>query len=498
MTNLSKKTTKIPVICSQIILIPIYTVIKFLSLLLDGFLWCGEKVLDLLAFLFSPATKVVKTIKQAVVKNKVIKSKARLERIEESRRKHVEESLKTGDNQNKGLKILITVLKILLLIVLSPVVLFILICMGIYLIFAVIFGGIKRLLGLLTGGKIIIGKEKPENLDKVEKPWRTKFRWKVYSLKQSIGEYFNQYIFIFGKNRKQVSTKQKQDTRFIALMLAFPIAQFLVFWLYVNYRSILLAFQIEIDGAMHWTFANFQRFFLEMKASTNMWTYIRNSLSFFPVSVFITLPLSFISSYFLFKKVPCASFYRIIFYLPSIISGVAFTMLFRYIVSSVGPLSVVEKWLGITPIEFLGTKKWAMPTVLFYTVWTGLGYNMVLLSSSMSRIPTEILESAKIDGAGLAREMFSIVFPLVCGTISTLITLSIAHLFTNIGPVILLTNGQHETNTIASFIYFQVKSASENAYAYGSAIGLVFTIVGLPIVLGGRWLLGRIFESVEL
>jgi ABC-type sugar transport system permease subunit len=173
-------------------------------------------------------------------------------------------------------------------------------------------------------------------------------------------------------------------------------------------------------------------------------------------------------------------------------------MLFRYIVSSVGPLSVVEKWLGITPIEFLGTKKWAMPTVLFYTVWTGLGYNMVLLSSSMSRIPTEILESAKIDGAGLAREMFSIVFPLVCGTISTLITLSIAHLFTNIGPVILLTNGQHETNTIASFIYFQVKSASENAYAYGSAIGLVFTIVGLPIVLGGRWLLGRIFESVEL
>ena len=87
MTNSSKKTTKIPVICSQVILIPIYAVVKFLSLLLDGFLWCGEKVLDLLAFLFSPATKAVRSIKEIILKKRVIKNKARLEKIEENRRK---------------------------------------------------------------------------------------------------------------------------------------------------------------------------------------------------------------------------------------------------------------------------------------------------------------------------------------------------------------------------------------------------------------------------
>jgi ABC-type sugar transport system permease subunit len=158
-------------------------------------------------------------------------------------------------------------------------------------------------------------------------------------------------------------------------------------------------------------------------------------------------------------------------------------MLFRYIVSVTGPLSVLEKELGINPIDFLGKDPNAIKTILFYCVWTGLGMNIVLFSSAMGRIPKEIFESAALDGIGSFRELFSIVLPLSWGTISTLIILSAAQLFTVLGPIILLTNGQNGTQTIASLIFYQVKTGSENAYAYASAVGLIFTIIGLPIVL---------------
>lgn len=281
-------------------------------------------------------------------------------------------------------------------------------------------------------------------------------------------------------------------------MLLFPLLQFSLFWVYVNYQSILLAFKLEQNGEVFITLENFRRFFIELKATSGLMTkLIGNSLSFFPVSVFITLPLSFVFSYFLFKKVPGSSVYRVIFYLPSIISAVALTMLFRYIVSPSGPLSVLEKALKIEPIDFLGTPRYAMKTVLFYTVWTGFGYNIVLLSSSMGRIPKELFESAKIDGAGTFREMIEIVLPLSYGTVSTLVTLSVANLFTVIGPVILLTGGSYNTNTIASFIYYKVKGGSENALSYASATGLVFTAVGLPLVLLVRKFLSVIAENIE-
>ena len=63
--------------------------------------------------------------------------------------------------------------------------------------------------------------------------------------------------------------------------------------------------------------------------------------------------------------------------------------------------------------------------------------------------------------------------------------------------MILLTNGANNTNTIASFIYYKVKNSSENNMAYASAVGLVFTFVGLPIVLLGRKLLSMIGENIE-
>ena len=113
----------------------------------------------------------------------------------------------------------------------------------------------------------------------------------------------------------------------------------------------------------------------------------------------------------------------------------------------------------------------------------------------MSRTPKDIIESAQIDGAGMRVEMLKIVFPLCWPTISMLIILNTAGIFTATGPVLLLTKGKYGTPTISYWIFDQINT-HQNYYTT-SAAGLVFTAVLLPVVLFVRWALGKVYADVE-
>ena len=484
------------VLLSQIIFVPIYAIFFALSKVLDVILFICGKALDYVGLFFK---KVFGLLKSCFVRGE--KKEQAQAKFFSSQAQHPSVQEKSPMARKIGTGFL-QALKYLMVVAFSPILVVLFVCFLIYLVFWAIkfcFCKLFSKMGLRQG-KVALKKKQEEQVEDSEEPhWKRKMKYSLYSVKVAVSKYFEENIFIFrASNRGNIGARRKRELRFIVLMLAFPVAQFLVFWLYVNYNSILMAFRVEQDGMYVYTLHNFKRFFLELDAAGGtMWQQIKNSLLFFTVSVFITLPLSFVFSYFLYKKVPGSGIFRVLFYLPSIMSAVSLTMLFRYTISPVGPLSILEKALGIEPIDFLGSPKYAMGTILFYTVWSGLGYNIVLLSSQMGRIPKEIFESAEIDGVGIITEILNIVLPLSYGTISTLITLSIAHLFTTIGPVILLTNGANNTNTIASFIYYKVKNSSENNMAYASAVGLVFTFVGLPIVLLGRKILSVIGENIE-
>ena len=116
--------------------------------------------------------------------------------------------------------------------------------------------------------------------------------------------------------------KKMKDTGFILLFLAVPVANFLVFWLYVNFDSILLAFQIpQSNGTIEWGLDNFRRFFSEFSGENPvMLTALKNTMIFFFSNLFVVLPVSLLLCYFLYKKVAGYKAFRFIFYLPSILS----------------------------------------------------------------------------------------------------------------------------------------------------------------------------------
>ena len=298
-------------------------------------------------------------------------------------------------------------------------------------------------------------------------------------------------------------TFRKGMPGFIICMLAVPVAWFIVFYVVVNFNSIILAFR-SLDGVSStgapiykWGFDNFAKFFEAFALDTDdvqlsLW----NTLKYFALNVLCILPLTFFFAYFMYKKIWGHKFFRVLFYMPSILSAVTMTTLYKNILGGYGPVDEFWKWLTGNPIPaFFTSYELGTPIIMVYQVWVGFGVNMILYQGAMGRIPEEVIEAGKLDGISWWRELFQVVTPMVWGTLSTTLILALTGLFNSSGPILLLTNGAVHTSTINFFIFNQVYRYSE--YAYPAAIGLFFTVVSMPIVFGFRALMNKLDPKVE-
>ncbi|MDR1093496.1 MAG: hypothetical protein LBL66_05040, partial [Clostridiales bacterium] len=150
---------------------------------------------------------------------------------------------------------------------------------------------------------------------------------------------------------KKVRFYQKRkfkDYIFIAVMLIWPIAHFALFWVFVNGRTILLTFQrLDRYGTVTGTpdayyfiglqnyVSVFKSFFYPVSAGGDRILQIafRNSLSILPLNVIVILPIAYLCAFVLFKGVKLSGFFRVVFYIPSIISLVVLILLYRYMFS---------------------------------------------------------------------------------------------------------------------------------------------------------------------
>ena len=290
------------------------------------------------------------------------------------------------------------------------------------------------------------------------------------------------------KRKRGLTPSKRGQTLFLTVMLIVPIVQWAIFWLYVNIQTILLGFQTRIG---EWTLSNFRQLFYELgTAGSNINTAVLNTLRYFATNVCVIMVLALIISYFMFRQIKGARVFRIIFYLPAIISAVAMTTVFENFIAPTWPVGYIFESLGREAPELLADSSTATNTIIFYTVWTGFGTNILLFTGAMSRVPMSVLESAKLDGAGMGREIVSIILPLIWPTISTLLILNCTSIFSASGPILLFTSGGYGTTTIGYWIFDMVYNY--NSYNMVSAAGLFFTCIGVPFIMLVRWLIEKI------
>ena len=172
-----------------------------------------------------------------------------------------------------------------------------------------------------------------------------------------------------------MTRQRRKRLIFVLSMLAIPFLNFLVFWLWPNFRSIMIAFQLP--GKEGFTLFNFERFFKELSSDVTgpkLWKMIDNSFIMFVVNTFVSLPMVLFLSYVLFKKVPGYKVYRILFYLPSIIGGTVMTQIFRSMVMNGGP---IEKLLIMLGVPLSEATQYTDDDYLHPLDWCGCEYDHV-------------------------------------------------------------------------------------------------------------------------
>lgn len=307
--------------------------------------------------------------------------------------------------------------------------------------------------------------------------------------------------------RTQGSEKARRRKKylFIYLMLVPAAINFAIFYVGVNVNSIVMAFQKPVQSGavinVYFSIDNFTRFFLEVGIRDHeLHTAIFNTLKYFAAQLIIVLPISYLTSYFLFKKVWGHRFFRIVFFLPSILPALVYVSTFQNMLVVGGPLDTI--WGALFGTRFpplLSQTETATNTIVFFTIWTGMGINMLLYQGAMGRVPEEVLEAGKLDGVGWVREMFQLLTPMIWPTLSTTIILVLSKVFLATGPIMLFggVNGEasYGTNTISYFIFQRAYSNSQ--VEYGAAISVLFTCMSFPIVMFVRWFFGKIDPGVE-
>ncbi len=300
---------------------------------------------------------------------------------------------------------------------------------------------------------------------------------------------------IFNKKKNNI---RRKELIFIWGMLALPLLQWLIFWLGINVNFIKLAFLDARTNAF--TFSNFITFWNDLTTPDgSVKIALVNTLKYFAATMLLINPLSLGIAYFLYRKIRGYKVFRVIFYLPVIISAVVMVECYRGVIQPNGIVDMFLHMFGrsIPPEGWLANFDHATGAILFFVVWTGFGANVLLFMGAMVRVPAEMLEASRMDGCSAFREFFVMILPMIMPTISTLIIVSCTSIVATTGPILLFTNGGYNTTTISFWIFEKIYGGGVSGgltsnYNIVSCTGLCFTLISLPVIFLIRFLMEKI------
>lgn len=260
---------------------------------------------------------------------------------------------------------------------------------------------------------------------------------------------------------------------FITLMLA-PAALFMLVWILVpTVLSLGLGFtSYFLGGTVQWTgLQNFQRLF----ADESFWNSLNVTLIYVGEVAVPVVLISVIAGRLISGNTRGNGIVMTALFIPFVFPGVAIAIVFGFLFA---PYGLINQLLG-TQTPWLTDPRTAMVAVSVVTVWGLLGYFTIVMSAAYRQIPPEILEAAKLDGAGALRTFLHIELPTVRpALIFTTITV-IASVLTNFGSAFVMTRGgpSAATTTLPLFVFNQAFRYGDTGYASVAATVLLLLAV---------------------
>ncbi|MDF2924053.1 MAG: binding-protein-dependent transport system inner rane component [Paenibacillaceae bacterium] len=270
-------------------------------------------------------------------------------------------------------------------------------------------------------------------------------------------------------------------------VMALPGFLFFILFRYVPLAGSVIAFQdyMVFKGIMEspWVgLKNFQAFF----EYSNFWRVFSNTLFVgaynllfvFPFPILLALMFNEVG-HMLYKRTLQTIYYIPHFFSWVIIAGITFDVL-----SNNGIVNSLREWFGLEPILYLQEARYFRGIVVLTSIWRDAGWGTIVLLAAIAGINPEVYESARMDGAGRIRQIFSITLPLIMPTVIVLFLLQIGRFLDLSFEQIynLLTPMTYRVGDIIDTYVYRV-GIVEGQYSATTAIGIFQSLIGLVMVI---------------
>lgn len=208
-------------------------------------------------------------------------------------------------------------------------------------------------------------------------------------------------------------------------------------------------------------------------ADGGFWNAMGNTARYVLWSVPLGMVVALAVALLVAQRLRGVTIFRTLYYIPAISSGVAISMLWIYIyLPDKGLINATSQLFGFQSIDFLNDSTWAMPALIFMSIWTGLGPRMVIYLAGLLGIPPTLYEAAELDGATGWRAVRHITLPMLVPTTMFVLITSTIGAFQVFTPIYMMTKGEPEgtTDVVGYHIYkeawmkFDIGSASAQSF----------------------------------
>jgi len=284
----------------------------------------------------------------------------------------------------------------------------------------------------------------------------------------------------------------KKHTKEVMVAYSFIAPNFIgfaVFTLVPLVFALILSF-LKWDGANPISFVGLENFISLFKDDI-FWRALRNTVAYTAGVVPLTMVAALFLAILLNQKLKARNFFRTVAFFPYVASLVAVAVVWNFIFSPTrGPVNNLLSFLTNIPVEKLpqwaADKNWAIPTVIFFSVWKNMGYYMVIYLAGLQGVNAELYEAASIDGANSRQKFFNVTLPQLAPTtffIMMMLIISsfkVYDIFLNI-----FAGGDNQLTDATRVLVYQIYNTAFRflQFGYASAIAMVLFVIVVGITL---------------
>lgn len=237
--------------------------------------------------------------------------------------------------------------------------------------------------------------------------------------------------------------------------------------------------------------ANYEKMFQDPV----MWQALGNTVKYVIIIVPSTIILALLLATFLNMGIKGRSFFRVVYFIPAITMGAAVAMIWRWMYNGdYGIINFILNKLGMESVQFLSDPSTALVSISIVSIWSTVGYNMIILLAGIQGISKSYYEAAAIDGANGVKQFFHVTLPLVTPTLFFVMITSLISTFQTFDTIYMMVNkkslAMEATQSMVVYFYRNAFEYSKKGYASALAVFLfliIMVITAIQMKMQKKW-----------